>query len=144
MSINYNPITGIFTRNNKQLKAKSNGYISIYYQGKSIPAHRLAFLLMVGRLPTNIDHINHDRTDNRWCNLREVTRIQNQQNQSRRVTNTSGVNGVSLIKSSGRWRATITVNGKWKSIGHFINKEDAIIARKEANIKYGFHLNHGE
>jgi hypothetical protein len=43
-------------------------------------AHQLAFLYMTGSIPIEIDHANGDRADNRWANLREATRKQNNGN----------------------------------------------------------------
>ena len=53
------------------------------------------------------------------------------------LTNTSGVTGVNWLKKNQKWRAYITVGDKQIHLGSFENKEDAIKARKEAEIKYG-------
>ena len=58
--------------------------------------------------------------------------------------NTSGVCGVSLDKRTGKWIAQIMVDYKYIYLGKFNGKNDAILARKKAEIKYDFHPNHGE
>ena len=42
--------------------------------------HRAAWALYYGRWPSEIDHLNGIKTDNRLCNLREVSRSENDQN----------------------------------------------------------------
>ena len=83
-----------------------------------------------------VDHINHNTFDNRKSNLRICTHQENLRNQSINSKNTSGTTGVSFRKDKNKWRAYITVNEKQISLGNFINKEDAIKARKEAEIRY--------
>jgi len=121
-----------------------DGYRVITVNGKRHKAHRLIFLFVHGRWPKyEIDHINHDRDDNRIENLREATRPENARNQSIFKTNTSGYIGVSWHKRRERWHARIRVNGKLVFLGSFTCKEEAAQARKEAERKYGFHPNHG-
>ena len=88
-----------------------------------------------------VDHINHNDKknrglDNRKCNLRLVTRSQNGQNSMTSIRNTSGVKGVSWNKKNQKWKAYISVNKLKIELGWFENKNDAIKARKEAEIKY--------
>ena len=52
--------------------------------------------------------------------------------------------GVCWRKRTHKWEVNITINGKFKYLGSFIDKEDAIKVRKEAEIKYDFHPNHGK
>jgi hypothetical protein len=72
-----------------------NGYRHIGVLGKVYSAHRLAFLYMTGKFPLDeVDHKNHERSDNRWSNLREVTRLENSRNRSMHLNNKSGFSGV--------------------------------------------------
>lgn len=89
-----------------------------------------------------IDHINHDRSDNRIQNLRMVTKISNGRNLTKKINNTSGVTGVSWYKSRGKWRVQIMVDRKSMHIGYFSDFESAVAARISANERYGFHKNH--
>jgi len=148
----YNPINGDFIRKVSNSNAveigdiagcDENGYIRIVVNSKAYKAHRLAFLYMTGNFPINqVDHKNHIKNDNRWCNIRLANYSTNNKNTSKRIDNTSGFTGV-YKRENGCWRSTISVNKKRITLGTFENLEDAIYARKQANIKYNFHPNHG-
>jgi hypothetical protein len=72
---------------------------------------------------SEVDHINHNRTDNRLENLRWVTPKDNGRNQSMRIDNTSGHQGVSFDKRQNSWKAQWYDNqGKQKSKYFSINK----------------------
>ncbi len=150
--MSYDENTGLFT----QIKARSkiqvgdtvgylyDGYIRTEIDDRGYLVHRLAFLYMEGEFPPEeVDHINHDRSDNRMVNLRKATRGENQKNKTMQSTNTSGVTGVSWHKRIKKWHVYITVNKKIKQLGYFAERWDAICARKSAENKYGFHPNHG-
>ena len=123
----------------------SYGYTRIMIDSKFYQCHRLAFLYMTGKFPKDqTDHINHVKDDNRWENLREADYAMNTRNASRRSDNKSGHTGVHLDKASNKWEAQIQIKGKSKYLGQFIKKADAIAARVAANIKYGYHPNHGK
>jgi len=170
--LHYNPDTGIFTHKertpdmfsptgnrdkigccnnwNSRYAGKEcggyngSGYIVIGIDYKLWRAHRLAFLYMTGELPRYfVDHINHKKDDNRWCNLRVVNFIDNSRNMPIPSNNTSGFMGVCWDKRGRTWNAKISVHNKTINLGQFKKKSDAIYCRKEANKKYGFHDNHG-
>ena len=124
--------------------ALGGGYLYGGVLGKFYIAHRVIWAIWNGDWPSEqIDHINGDRCDNRIKNLRAVSHAENGKNQKLSVTSTSGVCGIHWYKRSSKWSAEITVNGSKKHLGYFIEKSDAIAARKDAEIKYGFHPNHG-
>jgi hypothetical protein len=113
----------------------SHGYREIKVNKKKYMSHRLAWLYVYGEFPKNhIDHINRVKDDNRICNLRDVTMAENNRNIGIRKDNTSGHIGV--VRDRTKWRAYITVNKKTINLGNHSQKEDAIKARKEAEIKY--------
>ena len=156
-ALNYNEGTGEFTWKKKISKKTvvgkraghdkplPNGYLTIRIFKKNYYQHRLAWFYVHGRWPKDeIDHINHDKTDNRLLNLREVTRAENCMNAPLRPNNTSGYCGVIWDKQKGMWAARIKMDGKEKHLGYFQNKEDAAAARKEAEVVVGFHENHGK
>lgn len=104
--------------------------------------HRAVWAMFYNYWPIEIDHINGDRQDNRIENLREVTRSENLRNARRRCTNVSGVTGVSWDTKLSRWVAVIQTTYN-KYLGSFDSFEEAVAARKAAEIKYGYHPNHG-
>ena len=119
------------------------GYVRFVYRGKYIRAHRAAFKIMTGKWPREVDHINGDRSDNRWENLRIVDRSENQRNARRRKNNTSGLMGVSYHRQKGKWVARIYHSGARVNLGDYDNFFDACCARKSAEKRYGYHTNHG-
>lgn len=135
--LKYDAKTGIFTRNINKGKFKAGmvaGYLNkrgrvvINMFGGIYSASRLAWLYTYGEWPFGVvDHINGDPSDNRLCNLRDVSLKINQQNQIRAQSmSSSGVLGVSRSKTKKEsWRAYIRVNGCQKYIGSFGNKADA-------------------
>lgn len=151
--LHYDPMTGLFTwkeRLSNRVKAGDvagtikSGYVFIGIDTNIYRAHRLVWLYVRGKFPPNeIDHINHDKSDNRVNNLSLATHKENGRNQSLNKTNTSGVMGVNWHKSRNRWRARIMVNQSEIYLGRFVNFIDAVAARKAAEKKYGFHENHG-
>jgi hypothetical protein len=121
----------------------SGGYRSGSVDRVSVKAHRAAWALQHGRWPTEIDHINGRRADNRLENLREVSRATNCRNRGLRNDNMSGIVGVGFHLRSGKWRARIQIDGRSVSLGSFWRKQDAINARRLAEIRHGFGPNHG-
>lgn len=129
----YDPKTGKFSG---EIKIYDSGdYTTVCLKGKWYLAHRLAFFLMTGRWPyPETDHINGDKKDNRWENLRECTQSENQHNSKIPINNTSGVKGVSFDNRVGKWKAYITIKGKQTYLGSFLQKSEAIAARLAAEV----------
>lgn len=100
------------------------GYIYTYIEHKIILLHR--FILNATQI---VDHINHNKKDNRKCNLRECTPSQN-------AMNRANTKGIFFNKSVNKWQAQIQINKKRIYLGIFINKQEAIDARKKAEEKY--------
>lgn len=110
----------------------SEGYRSVSI-GKSLHLeHRLIWLIVTGGLPIDeIDHIDGDRTNNAWMNLREATRSANQQNLRRaNIDSKSGLLGV--VQSGRRWRAGIKVNGTYIHLGTHDTPSEASAAYMNA------------
>jgi hypothetical protein len=153
-AINYNSKTGGFTwrespTNSKIKKGESagtvnRGYLKLKVDGKVYFAHRVAWYLTYDKLPKGeIDHINHIKTDNRICNLRDVSHSENMRNQSIAKNNKSGTLGVFWSKKDKMWVSKITINSNRIYLGAYKDKELAIFIRKEAESVYKFHNNHG-
>lgn len=83
-----------------------------------------------------VDHKNRDGLDNRKENLRISNNSLNAANSKKGSDNTSGFKGVSWFKNAKLWRASITVNSNFISIGYYKTKEDAAMAYDNAAIKY--------
>lgn len=124
-------------------KISKLGYRQLKIFDTTYFAHRVAWEIAFGGIPSGgeIDHMNGDRSDNRVCNLRLASRIDNAKNLKKPSHNTSGHIGVRLEK--GKWVAFIGLDGKKMTIGRFFNMADAVLARKMAEVKYGYHANHG-
>ena len=83
--------------------AHNAGYRQICIERKKHLIHRLIWCYHYGQMPTQIDHINGKRSDNRIENLRECTYGQNHGNKRMNRNNTSGFKGVFLDKRDGFW-----------------------------------------
>jgi len=150
--LDYNPETGEFrwkVRDNVPSNWNSKyagklagsmstqGYIKIGIDCKHFRAHRLAWLLFYEYWPTGqLDHRDNNRANNRINNLRLATSNENGYNRKISLNNTSGVSGVSLHTVGNKWCAKIKADGKRILLGYFANFEDAVIARKQAEIEY--------
>lgn len=105
----------------------SCGYLTGRIDGKHIKAHRAAWAIENGCWPDKmIDHINGNRTDNRYCNLREATSAENAQNSKTRKGGTSSYRGVS--RDGGKWRAMINSEGTRLRLGAFASEVEAALA----------------
>jgi hypothetical protein len=139
--LTYNPLIGLFTRvkslnpNNLGVAGSvgKDGYRRIELLGKKFLAHRLSFLYMTGKFPSNVvDHINHNKDDNTWNNLRDVSQTQNLENQIAARTNSkSGLLGASFMTRDQRYRSQIVINGKQVILGMFDTAEEAHSHYKE-------------
>lgn len=147
--LHYDPETGIFTRisapsQRSDLLGKvagannGSGYKMISIDGIKYYCHRLVWLYVHGAFPEDeIDHMNGSRSDNRFKNLRDASRLKNAQNFTKpRSDNTSGYLGVSYDKRRERWIARIKVKDSYKYLGRFLVKEDARDAYLVAKRKY--------
>lgn len=86
-----------------------------------------------------VDHVGHDTLDNQLSNLRLATHSQQAQNRRLRSDNKSGYRGVHWHKATGKWTASIQVDGKRMHLGLFTDKDDAARAYDAAA-----RIHHGE
>ena len=126
--VEYNPDTGVFTWKVSRVGVKKgtvcggkmpNGYVNIKINYIKYGAHRLAILYVTGKMPVEVDHINHSTGDNRYVNLRSVTHQLNSRNRSLNKNSGSGFCGVSWVKLSDRWYSYVQVNGKSVNLGYY-------------------------
>ena len=104
---------------------RPDGYHAICIDLRSYKSSRLAWMIVTGEDPVefDIDHINGDSSDNRFCNLRLATDHQNCANRKKRSDNKSGFKGV--YQMGNKWAAQITAQNKRKHIGVFDTPEIA-------------------
>lgn len=154
----YNPVTGEFRRilrrdswgNEKPVNELITGTNNRGYRWVKINkhvhlVHRLIVLYMTGEHPRGeVDHIDGDRLNNCWVNLRDTNPFENSRNQGNRVDNTSGCRGITFNSRSMKWVARISHGGTRYSLGYHDNIDDAIAARKEAERRFGYHPNHAK
>lgn len=127
------------------LTARSSaGYLKGHVLGVQLQAHRVAWAIHHGSWPSDkLDHENHARDDNRLDNLADATDATNARNQKRSAANTSGATGVSFFQRHQKWVAYIRAGGRRVHLGRFDVFADAVAARRNAEIAFGYHANHG-
>lgn len=98
-----------------------------------IPMHRL-----INNTPEEMitDHINGNMLDNRRCNLRSCTNIQNSENRGANKNNTSGKRGVHWDRNRGKWLAYINYHRKFIHLGRFTDIDNAYKARIDGEKRY--------
>ncbi len=153
----YNAETGVVTRRisignrkagtivgSKNTSHCGYKYLSVKVDHKWLILHRLIWLMETGLLPNCIDHINGDAMDNRWINLRDVNYAINARNRPKQKNNKTGINGVYWYPQLNCWQSYIRVNRK--KIHLYAGRDffEACCRRKSAELKYGFHKNHGQ
>lgn len=116
----------------------------VRFDGVSYYCHRIIYKWVTGIDALIIDHDNGDQLDNRFRNLKNVTNAQNAKNCKLHTKNTSGHTGVSWSKQHYKWEAYIWKDSKKYNLGIYSELEDAIKVRKEKEIEFGYHKNHGK
>ena len=132
----YNPQTGDFIRNIRVAQQKpgtvagspGNGYIYINVDGSKYRAHRLAWMYMNGEDPQEliVDHINRDKTDNSYSNLRLATKKENNINRGKKTK------GYYYDKRYNQFYARIKVDGRAKFLGYYKTEAEATEAYERA------------
>ena len=141
--VNCDPSTGTMTwRVNKgKYRAgdpvggpRRDGYIRTKINQKGYLVHRLIWLWATGYLPDELDHINHNPSDNRIENLRECSRSQNQANKSRKKSKPLPKG----VRESGKntFYARLVVDGKEVGLGTFQTASAASDAYLKASKKH--------
>jgi len=150
--LHYAPDSGVFTRR-KQVGGRfagttagylrATGYICINVDGFSYLAHRLAWIYITGEWPIEIDHIDRDRSNNAFDNIRSVEHKENSKNMPMRKDNKSGITGVVFSKRDNLWISAISVNGRLNTV--YCGKDffEACCQRRSAEIEHGYHPSHG-
>ncbi len=151
--LNYNPETGGFTWIKAPKKNMQDGQVAGCIQGWGYRqftckfngkiyqprAHILAWYMYYGELPKGfIDHVDRIKDNNAIDNLRDVDRSLNgmNRNEYKNKKNPTGYTGVYFNDKLNYFYSCITYKKRSISLGKFDNKEDAVQARLDAEIKY--------
>lgn len=106
----------------------AKGYPTTHQHGKQIKASRMVMTLLGVDIEDRVvDHINGDKLNNTTFNLRVGTDADN-------LKNRPGATGVHQHRR--KFVARITANGVRHYLGLFDTKEDALTARRAAELKY--------
>ena len=131
----YDPVVGVFIRRLKQLGAKvgkisgclrSDGYLTTSIDGKPHKCHRLAWLYMTGNWPCyEIDHIDGDRANNKFLNLRDIPKWANIQNQRKAQKHNHSTGVLGVFPNGSGFASRLSVNSKKVYLGTFHTVEEA-------------------
>lgn len=133
--LQYDQITGIIYQHGNIIPTSiSSGYVYIQVNGCTLKAHRLAYYIMCGSWPECIDHIDGNRSNNAWNNLRNVTTRKNSTNMKRHRI--GHYVGASYHKNIHKWEARIQNKGNVIALGVYNTEKEAGIAYARYAIKH--------
>ena len=143
---NYDPLSGLFTRDGKPTGCldRSTGYVVLRYKCQKYYAHRIAFVCMGLEVPDQVDHKDGVRSNNKWINLRESNNSKNSKNSSMKSSNTSGSTGVYWSKRDQRWIGEVTIDGKKVYVGRSNYIEEITNKIMKYRAEKGFSSRHGK
>jgi hypothetical protein len=116
------------------------GYLDIKYKNKLYRGHRIFWYLQTKKDPSHftIDHIDQNKANNKFCNLRLATHTQQRQNVFIYKNNTTGVRGIRWREFRQRYEARIVFDGKRIQLGSFRTFDQAVAARQSKELElYG-------
>ena len=134
------------TKTGRILKASkaSHGYLTVGLSKKGVAKTHCIHKLLAQEWVANpdekkcVDHIDGDKLNNHWENLRWATKTENNRNRAKRVNATSSYYGVSWSKTSNKWLAQISIEGKRTNLGTYTSgKEAAHVFNMAAIEHYG-------
>ena len=125
--------------------SSKKGYLSGTILRRFVSAHHAIWCIHHDEWPDQIDHIDGDPANNKIENLRKSTTRENCRNRSISISNRSGHIGIHKSRNKRRWIAVIgnTRDGHSTHLGTFDTLDEAIAARKAAELRMGYHPNHG-
>lgn len=115
--------------NKKTGYLNTNGYLRVSFgkNNQEYYVHQIAFAVMKGYIPEEVDHIDKDKLNNKWINLRDANHSENMKNVLMRANNISGLKGVSWSEWNKKWRMDIRSNGV-RHYSYHNTPEDAYLA----------------
>lgn len=152
--LSYDPETGDLRWKNCRSNIRQNGALAgctrkdgykVVRLGNTLfLVHRVIWRMMTGEWPGKfIDHIDHDKGNNRWNNLRAADYRENRRNVPAKASNTSGIPGVRRADAENRWCASIWDDVKQVRLYSGPDFFEACCRRKSAENRLGYHPNHG-
>ena len=130
----YDKIKDYLWRENHRGYIETSKYDKETHKTKSILMHRM--IMNEDNPLIVIDHIHHNKTDNRKSELRATTQDKNVLNHPIQKNNRTGVTGVHYLPNKNKYFASIRFNKQNINLGYFDNFDDAVKIRKEAEQKY--------
>ena len=142
-ALDYDPATGVLTWRHRTTRSQAwntryagtaagygmrqtnTSYLQINLNGRKVMGHRLAFLMMTGKIPKEVDHRDMNGMNNRWANLRSCTRSQNKMNRGWQRNAKVKLKGVTYTHTGRRYRARIKLQGVERHLGCFATPEEA-------------------
>lgn len=128
----YDPATGVLTSKFGRwagrpiMHTEAQGYVTVRIHGAHFKAHRVIWKMMTGlEPPEEIDHRNRDRADNRWGNLVDATKTENQWNRTVQHQSRSRLIGAFWCEREQCWSSDIRINGRKHWLGYFATPEEA-------------------
>jgi HNH endonuclease len=104
----------------------NKGYLNTKVDGKHYPVSRIIWKLLTGEDPGDsvVDHIDMNKLNNRFSNLRLATGAENNCNCRARSHNSSGLKGVKR-RPCGTYYAYIRLGANHRYLGTYQTKEEA-------------------
>jgi hypothetical protein len=122
----------------------SSGYLSGKLDRENFLAHRIIWKLYYDEQPNHILHEDGNIRDNRIEKLTSDTHNKNMLDLKIYKNNSSGISGVNWETKYFKWKVQINASGKRKYLGLFEDFFEACCVRKSAEIKLGYHSDHGK
>lgn len=111
----------------------AQGYRLTSFNNRPWLTHRLIWKIVTGDDPPQfIDHVDGNRLNNSWSNLRLADKSENMANRTAPSNNKTGVKGVSYDKQRGQYAVYITKNRKRKFCGRYNDLKEASEAYENA------------
>jgi len=109
------------------VRVDNGGYVM--FKVKTVPKQKVQKLSrVVMNAPDGllVDHIHHDKLDNRKTQLRIVTNAENSQNKIGAMPHSkSGIRGVCWNKQQQKWTGAVSILGKQHHMGYFLTAAEA-------------------
>jgi hypothetical protein len=115
--------------------------VDSYSKGAEFLVHRIIYKIKTGVDPDGfVDHIDQNKINNKFDNLRVVDNATNKRNSRMSRRNKTGITGVRQLPN-GNYEPNIGINGRCIKLGVFHTVDEAVIARnaalQTANAFYG-------